>query len=73
MPPASRIYSDRTPCRILMLTFIATHVYFPPIPALLAAVRLGMVGGMNDEIRLTGGGRTTVTRRGGVIYREGAP
>ncbi len=56
-----------------MLTFIATHVYFPPIPALLAAVRLGMVGGMNDEIRLTGGGRTTVTRRGGVIYREGAP
>lgn len=28
---------------------------------------------MNDEIPLTGGGRTTITRRGGVIYREGGP
>ncbi|MGO6966643.1 aminoglycoside phosphotransferase family protein [Rhizobium leguminosarum] len=28
---------------------------------------------MNDEICLTGGGRTTVTRRGGVVYRDGGP
>lgn len=31
------------------------------------------VGAMNDEICLTGGGRTTVTRRGGVVFREGGP
>ncbi|MDE8762583.1 aminoglycoside phosphotransferase family protein [Rhizobium sp. CBK13] len=28
---------------------------------------------MNDEIRLTGGGRTKVTHRDGVVYREGGP
>jgi hypothetical protein len=35
--------------------------------------RWSLVGGMDDEIRLTGGGRTTVIRRDGVVYREGGP
>ncbi|MGR8963740.1 aminoglycoside phosphotransferase family protein [Rhizobium leguminosarum] len=32
-----------------------------------------MTSSADEEIHLTGGGRTTVTRRGRVIYREGGP